>query len=431
MMTSLYSTPNYGYATQPSYTQSPAYGSVATSTANAYADNSTNNWASSVATAYNDNSSYSLNQQTYAPTANLSQENYLAYTNLNYAPTDNSSVYNHYNPQQYVNTSYYNLQRPQVQYTQPTHKKEGGGNDWLTTLLPIVAMLFLIPGGLGGLFGGASRSSASASATAKATARSSSDDDDSSTTVRRRRTHTEDVVVPTEEHRTENNTITHNTTNNNTTNNNTTNYRTIHKTTVRNDDPKTPTTPSKESIQVSVQAGLYGDPVSIVKNKDGTVLSHGSLTKDSELFKDMTSRLYVDMNTIGKHTYAQEYTYNVNGNTIVAGKDGKVTVDGKVVPIGQTVQLKGGGSVKVTKATGVTNNDEQMPRAYNVEIKAPNEAGDGYENVTFYASKRKTDGNIAYNMDLSKTHKLDNKDERVTSGYYAKDFAKEYARLSK
>lgn len=158
-MTSLYNTPNYGYATQPSYAQPsastlPAYGSVATSTANAYADNSTNNWASSVATAYNDNSSYSLNQHTYVPTANLSQDNYFAYTNLNYAPTHNSSVYNHYNPQQFnqmdLNTSYYNFQRSGGYPVHEKHKKGGGGNNWLLTLLPIVAALFLLPGGLGG-----------------------------------------------------------------------------------------------------------------------------------------------------------------------------------------------------------------------------------------------------------------------------------------
>jgi hypothetical protein len=189
-------------------------------------------------------------------------------------------------------------------------------------------------------------------------------------------------------------------------------------------------TPSKkEDIFVSVQAGLYGDPTSIVKNKDGTVLSRTELKKDTDLFKDMTSRLHVDMNTIGNFTYAQAYEYNVNGDKISVTPQGKVKVGNQEIAIGDTVHLAGGGTLKVKEDKG--ENTDKMEKVFTVEIQAPNKKGDGFENVTFYAVKRKTDGKIAYNMDLSKSHGLSNQDERVTSGYYANDFKKEYDRLSK
>lgn len=180
------------------------------------------------------------------------------------------------------------------------------------------------------------------------------------------------------------------------------------ETTETHETTEAPTPTKKEEVSVGFTG--YGDP----KFKNSATGKIISIDKpgDYQLIKDKNSELKVHMNKIGKDVYMDTINYRINGSAIKADSKGQVTVDGQTVSIGETVKIKHGGTVSVVKDTEKsTTGNETTAR---IIIKAPNESGGGYENMTIRVRKRKTEGNVYYEFDHNK--RFNSADENVNSG---------------
>lgn len=191
--------------------------------------------------------------------------------------------------------------------------------------------------------------------------------------------------------------------------------------------PETPhpePTPEKPStVTTKLEMTGYGDPVFVTRDSSGKETKR-EVVKDGVAFGDSNSKLSIDMNDSDpKFVFMQAIDYTVNGSNIKADSKGNVTVAGKAIPAGGSATLPNGGSVTVTKESG--KSDGGFTKLFRVEIKAPNESGDGYENVTLYARKNKR-GLTMYEFNASKKSELHNKDERVTQGFLKDAFTQEY-----
>jgi hypothetical protein len=198
---------------------------------------------------------------------------------------------------------------------------------------------------------------------------------------------------------------------------------TVEKTAPEVCETKTETTDEKSTVYTKLEINAHGDPVFVTRN------SKGQVTKQEEVhsgtvFKDSTSSLSVKMNRDSdKHVFMESFNYDVHGKTVTGDTKGKVSVGGKPVAAGSSVDLPNGGSVTVSKETGTS--DGGFTNQYQIVIKAPNKTGDGYENITLHARKNKR-GLIMYEFNVAKKSETTNEQEKVTSGFLLDAFKKEY-----
>ena len=188
-------------------------------------------------------------------------------------------------------------------------------------------------------------------------------------------------------------------------------------------ETKTETTNEKSTVYTKLEINAHGDPVFVTRN------SKGQVTKQEEVhsgtvFKDSTSSLSVEMDRRDpKNVFMKAFNYDVNGQSVQGDASGKISVGGKPVAAGSSVDLPNGGSVTVSKETGTS--DGGFTNQYQIVIKAPNKTGDGYENITLHARKNKR-GLIMYEFNVAKKSETTNKQEKVTSGFLLNAFKKEY-----
>jgi hypothetical protein len=197
--------------------------------------------------------------------------------------------------------------------------------------------------------------------------------------------------------------------------------------------PETPKTPPEiekkpkpkaEVVSTQIKMTVYGDPIIEYTLSDGTKRTE-EFTKDSTIYGDKNSELFLGTNDSDpKYAFADEMRFKVNGSEVYAGKDGKVTVAGKEVAIGGEATLPNGGSVKVTAESGRSDGD--FKNIAKIEIKAPNEKGDGFENITAFLRENKR-GLKMYEMNVSKTSAVDNAAEQVDRGLGLEEFKEDLA----
>lgn len=188
-------------------------------------------------------------------------------------------------------------------------------------------------------------------------------------------------------------------------------------------EEKSKTPAKKDTVYTKLEINAHGDPIFVTRN------SKGQVTKQEEVhsgvvFKDSTSSLSVKMNRDSdKHVFMESFNYDVHGKTVTGDTKGNVTVGGKPVAAGSSVDLPNDGSVTVSKETGTS--DGGFTNQYQIVIKAPNKTGDGYENITLHARKNKR-GLIMYEFNVAKKSETTNEQEKVTSGFLLDAFKKEY-----
>ncbi len=183
-------------------------------------------------------------------------------------------------------------------------------------------------------------------------------------------------------------------------------------------------TPSKkDTVYTKLEINAHGDPVFVTRNSKGQVTKQDEVHSGT-VFKDSTSSLSVKMNRdLDKHVFMESFNYDVHGKTVTGDTKGKISVGGKTVAAGSSVDLPNGGSVTVSKETGTS--DGGFTNQYQIVIKAPNKTGDGYENITLHARKNKR-GLIMYEFNVAKKSETTNEQEKVTSGFLLDAFKKEY-----
>ena len=172
--------------------------------------------------------------------------------------------------------------------------------------------------------------------------------------------------------------------------------------------PETPETPAKKG-EVRVNFTGYGDP----KFMDARTKKVIDITKagDHTLVKDANSDLSVHMtkDTAG-NVYMDALNYSVSGSDIKADASGKVSVDGKEVKIGDTVNLKNGGSVKVE--AGTKGSSREKNGKATIIIKT----GTGENLTAFIQTRKSADKKPYYEFNFSKANDEGDTDETVTGG---------------
>ncbi len=188
-------------------------------------------------------------------------------------------------------------------------------------------------------------------------------------------------------------------------------------------EEKSKTPAKKDTVYTKLEINAHGDPIFVTRNSLGEVTRQEEV-KSGVVFEDGNSSLSVQMDSRDpKNVFMKSFSYTVDGKTVQGDSKGNVTVGGKSVAVGSSAELPNDGTVTVSKEDGTSIGG--FKNQSKIEIKSPNESGNGYENITLHARINKR-GLVMYEFNASKKSEASNTAERVKNGFVKKAFDKEY-----